>query len=257
MLDIKHFTKPLQNVQALFLVGSGATGFSDLYSDLDVLIVTKNPEDVVTIHQKITEYLQSTHSILKMKTYRHEDDIFVTCSFFDHYLELDLGIWSFQKIRATKPHWTVIFDKGKHVSEKLSRSGNTLPQKDIEETIYASLTMMWPFFRGAAVAIKRGHYIKALKDIDVIRNHIIEIVCLREGKAYDFDKSIDQIDNAYFDRLKKTYEISMDDMSIQQTLFDVMHLLFEVMNKPQDEEIERNRKMIEDFLTFFANKDME
>lgn len=51
MSEIESFTKSLHEVQALLLVGSGSTGFRDKYSDLDLLVVVKNSEEVVTINK--------------------------------------------------------------------------------------------------------------------------------------------------------------------------------------------------------------
>ncbi|WP_067842142.1 nucleotidyltransferase domain-containing protein [Amphibacillus sediminis] len=249
MSKIENFTKSLNGVQALLLVGSGSTGFRDRFSDLDLLVVVKNPEDVPTINKQLREYLQSSFCILKEKTYHHEEDIIVSCFFFNNYLELDLGVWSFNKIRATKPNWIVVFDQEKTVSDKLIASLNKLPQKDINETINDSLSFIWQFFRSAAVALKRGYFIKALKDIDFIRNQIIEIICLRSNIRYDFDKCIDQVDNCYSEKLSKTYQVNVNFESLQKTLFEVMNIYFEVINiKENMVVVERNRSMIHGFL---------
>lgn len=251
MSEVENFTKTLNGVQALLLVGSGSTGFRDKYSDLDLLVVVKNSEDVVTINKQLREYLQSRFCILKEKTYHHEEDIIVTCFFFDNYLELDLGVWSFNKIRATKPNWIVVFDEEKNILDKLTASLNKLPQRDIDKTINDSLSFIWQFFRSAAVSLKRGHFIKALKDIDFIRNQIIEIICLRNKIRYDFDKYIDQVDSCYSEKLSKTYEVNMNYDSIQKTLFEVMNIYFEVIDIKENEEVERNRRMIHGFLEEF------
>ncbi|TSB45937.1 nucleotidyltransferase domain-containing protein [Alkalicoccobacillus porphyridii] len=202
MDDLKRFTSTLNRVQALVLVGSGSSGFRDRYSDLDLLVVVKNSEDVEPINQQLSEYLQSTFSILKVKTYRHKEDIFVTCFFFDHYLELDLGVWSFEQLRATKPNWIVLFDKDNTVSNKLASTLNHESQPSADEVKEQSLSLIWQFVRGAAVAIKRGQFIKAVKDLDYIRDHIIQILCLQNQMSYDFDRAIDLLDNNYTTKLR-------------------------------------------------------
>lgn len=248
MSKVENFTKSLGGVQALLLVGSGSTGFRDKYSDLDLLVVVKNSEDVATINKQLREYLQACFSILKEKTYYHEEDIIVSCYFFNNYLELDLGVWSFNKIRATKPNWKVIFDREKTISDKLAASLNQFPQIDINERINDSLSFIWQFFRSAAVALKRGDFIKAVKDIDFIRNQIIEIICLRDNIQYDFDKYIDQVDNSYSEKLRKTYEVNMNFESLQKALYEVMNIYFEVIDIKENVVIEENRKIIHGFL---------
>ena len=253
MSEIERFTKSLNEVQALLLVGSGSTGFRDKYSDLDLLVVVKNSEEVVTINKKLRDYLQSRFCILKEKTYSHEEDILVSCFFFDNYLELDLGVWSLNKLKATKPNWIVVFDQEKTISEKLTDSLKKLPQRDMDDTINDSLSFIWQFVRSAAVALKRGQYIKALKDIDFIRNQIIEFICLRNNIRFDFDKSIDLIDCCYSERLGKTYEVKMNYESLRKTLFEVMNIYFDVIDIKDNEVVEGNRRMIHGFLEEVLN----
>ena len=65
---------------------------------------------------------------------------------------------------------------------------------------------------------------------------------------YDYDKSIDDIDGRYYQRLQKTYEVKMDYNSIKNVIFDVMHLYFDVININEDESVEKNKIMIHTFL---------
>lgn len=248
MSEIENFTRSINGIQGLLLVGSGSTGFRDQYSDLDLLVVVENPENVVDINEQIRGFLQSRFCVLKEKVYQHEKDIFVTCFFFENYLELDLGVWSFNKLRATKPDWIVVFDREGTLSDKLNDSLNKLIHRDVDEAINDSLSFIWQFFRSAVVALKRGHFIKALKDIDFIRNQIIELICLRNNINYDFDKSIDQIDSYHVSNLKNTYKVKMDYTSIKKVLFDVMNIYFDVMDIKENDVVEKNRRMIHKFL---------
>ncbi|PAD44839.1 hypothetical protein [Shouchella clausii] len=152
---------------------------------------------------------------------------------------MDLGVWSFNKLRATKPNWIVVFDREGTISDKLNDTLNKLIYRDMDEAINDSLSFIWQFFRSAVVALKRGHLIKALKDIDFIRNQIIELICLRNNINYDFDKSIDQIDSYHVSSLKKTYEVKMDYTSIKKVLFDVMNIYFGVMDIKENDVVEK------------------
>lgn len=162
-----------------------------------------------------------------------------TCFFFENYLELDLGVWSFNKLRATKPNWIVVLDRDGTLSDKLNDSLNKLNHRDMDEAINDSLSFIWQFFRSAVVALKRGHLIKALKDIDFIRNQIIELICLRNNINYDFDKSIDQIDSHHANNLKNTYEVKMNYISIKKVLLNVTNIYFDVMDIKEDGVVEK------------------
>ncbi|PAD44840.1 hypothetical protein CHI09_20730 [Shouchella clausii] len=67
MSEIENFTRSINGIQGLLLVGSGSTGFRDQYSDLDLLVVVENPENVVDINEQIRGFLQSRFCVLKRK----------------------------------------------------------------------------------------------------------------------------------------------------------------------------------------------
>lgn len=97
-------------VRRLVFVGSGALAFRDSYSDLDVVVVADRPEAVPPVHDELAEVLKQSPHVFKQKVYRHESDIWVSCFLLDGYLELDLGEWSFEELRATKAHWRLIYE---------------------------------------------------------------------------------------------------------------------------------------------------
>ncbi|MBS4201876.1 aminoglycoside 6-adenylyltransferase [Bacillus sp. FJAT-49732] len=234
---IIDFSRTIHDIQGLLLVGSGANGFRDEFSDLDLLIVVKNSKDVVQIHDQLQEYINHHFHVLKEKVYRHEEDIFVTCFFFENYLELDLGVWSKEKLRATKPYWKVMFDReNNEIQRILEESLTSHGFSNIDEAIQDSLSFIWQFYRSAAVALKRKQYMKAMKDMDFIRDQIIRFLCIQNGINYDFDKSIDQLDSPFLSKLKRTYEVKMNDESIQKVLFELIDLYFDVIGTMGDED---------------------
>ncbi|MBS4219856.1 hypothetical protein KHA96_16195 [Bacillus sp. FJAT-49711] len=243
--EITRYSKTICGIQSLLLVGSGSSGFRDELSDLDLLIVVKNSEDAGLIHDRLKEYIHQHFHVLKKKVYRHEEDIFVTCFFFDDFLELDLGVWSKSKLRATKPHWKVLFDReNDEIDRLLEESLSSLNASEINAAVKDSLSFIWQFFRSAAVALKRQQYIKALKDIDFIRDQIIRLLCIQNGINYDFDKSIDHLDSPFTPKLKRTYEVKMNDKSIKTVLFEIMDLYFDVVGDMGNED----KKIIQPFL---------
>lgn len=114
--------------------------------------------------------------MLKHKVYRHESDIFVSCLLFAGHLELDLGVWPAEKLRATKAHWRVLFDRrAPAIDEKLKRTlrGSV---SNLEETARESTTYMWQFIRGALAATARGNPIQPFKQMEYLRDKVSELV---------------------------------------------------------------------------------
>ncbi|KRG14869.1 hypothetical protein ACA30_09355 [Virgibacillus soli] len=246
---IEHFSKQLDEVQGLLLVGSGATGYRDQYSDLDLLVVVNNSQKVLTVQNKLQTYLHTQYRILEEKVYQHEPDIFVTCFLFNNYLGLDLGIWSLNKLRATKPNWLVLFDRDPNkLEKKLVQSLKIHTHQNLEEMIEDSLTFIWQFFRSSAIAIKRQQYIQAIREIDFIRCHIIRFICQKHHIHDDFEKSIDHITDPHVQKLQRTYEVKLEQYSMQQLLRDVLSLYFSVINISESAIQLKQQEMLDEFI---------
>lgn len=245
---LEGYVKQMNEVQGLLLVGSGATGFKDAYSDVDLLVVVEHKKDVSLMNEKLLDFIRIEFTVLKEKVYQHEEDIFVTCFFFDDYLELDLGVWSFEKLRATKSNWIVLFDRKMDVIDKKLAESLQSDFPTVNEVIDDSTSFIWQFFRSAAVAIKRKRYIKALQDIDFIRNQMIRIICVKHGYHYDYFKVIDEINDPLLYKLKKTYEVTINEQSITQTLLDSASLYFSIIESENKEKAITYQNMIDLFL---------
>lgn len=227
--DLRSLAEGIERVQGMILVGSGAYGYRDRYSDLDVVVAVDESSQVPAVHHALVSALGRDYWAWKHKVYRHESDIFVSCFLFPGYLELDLGVWSLRKLRATKAHWQVIFDR--RAPELLEQLRRTLPASvpNLEETARDSMTYMWQFMRGALVAMRRGNYIKAFKEMEYIRDKVSELAALREGVYHDVAKELGRLTPAFVERLGETYAGTMDWEGSVARMRDLVALYTDVL----------------------------
>ena len=229
--DLRALAEGMARVQGMVLVGSGAYGYRDRYSDLDVVVVVEQSSSVSAVHDALISALELERPVLKHKVYRHEPDIFVSCLLFPGYLELDLGVWSLTKLRATKGHWTVVFDRrAPAIDERLHHTEpSSLP--NLQETARESMTYMWQFIRGALAASARGNQIKAFKEMEYLRDKVAELAALREGIQHDVAKELGRIQSSVIERLQATYEGSMDQAGSMARLRTLVELYCDVISE--------------------------
>ena len=84
LLDtLRGVAERAEGIQGMVLVGSGAYGFRDRYSDLDVVVVVVDESACVpAVHESLIFAIEADRPVLKNKVYRHESDIFVSCLLF-------------------------------------------------------------------------------------------------------------------------------------------------------------------------------
>ena len=107
----------MPTVSGAVLVGSGATGFTDGYSDLDMVLVAVDGASVPIIAAQFARELEDTEQVLSHSRYEHQPEIWVDCFLLADLLEVDVGIWSLEQLRATKPVWRVLFDRSGKVAK--------------------------------------------------------------------------------------------------------------------------------------------
>ena len=86
--------KKIKSVVGLIHVGSGARGYKDEYSDIDLVLVVDEQKNVKTTNSILLEKIKKNHVNAQIKIYHHHEEVVVSCVFLENYLELDLGIWT-------------------------------------------------------------------------------------------------------------------------------------------------------------------
>ena len=169
---------------AMVLVGSGARGFTDALSDIDVIVVV-SPQDVESVSNEMSELIVTNFNVLAQKLYRHTGDVHVSCFLLPDYLNLDLGIWSEPALFATRPDWRVVFDETGGVEEKLLATWKPANVPTLADVVAESLSWIWQPLRSAIVAERRGDVLKADFQRGLVRQEIVKINAAALGVAPD------------------------------------------------------------------------
>jgi len=118
----------------------------------------------------------------------------------DNYLELDIGYVTIDMVVARRGRWKVMFDKAGTVDEDMIKSweqsskdnrGKT-SSVNMDEKLSNYVSEIWHYLFQAAIAIKRGEYWRATREMYIVGNMIIELKGLRHSletkRCRDVDK---------------------------------------------------------------------
>ena len=103
----------------IVLVGSGAAGFIDEYSDLDFCIVIN---DSYSLREVFDEWGEKLGSLLPVRLHERVDKSttnLLHIVLLENYLEIDLGFLHFSHVRATKPLWKVVYDSSGEIEDRM------------------------------------------------------------------------------------------------------------------------------------------
>lgn len=194
-----------QRIVGLLVVGSGAEGFADVYSDIDLCAVTTSADDVRPAFQewgvKIREMLPVFHSFESVRG----ANIYLWILLLENFLEIDLCFLCLDDLEARRNRWKTVFDRSGKIEGIMQSSWENRPKPNLEETYRYRLGSIWHYISYAAVAVQRDQPWRSIYEIEQIRNQTIELRGLREELETKRFRHVDQMSADFLAELEQNW----------------------------------------------------
>lgn len=238
--------KSIEDIDGVILVGSGAEGFTDKWSDIDLSIVIFEEEKTRQVWDKVNEDIISTFDIMKISYNEYEENNFLSAIFLNNYLEIDIGVLSINKLVVKKKSWNILYDKSGNIAKRMDETWEKrkIPSLNIE--IEHSVNTVWYHIKNGAFALKREKLYRAVKEIEELRNEIVKIRALKENKVAKHFRDVDDMDKAFLQGLEETFfkEVTINELSKALTnSLDLYFNLIKELSENYEEIIEYEYKL--------------
>ena len=202
----------------LLVVGSGAEGFEDDHSDIDLCAVTTSADDVRPAFQewgeKIRQMLPTFHSLESPRA----PNIYLWVFFLENFLEIDLCFLCLNDLRATRNRWNTVLDRSGRIESIMQSSWENRPKPDLEEAYRFRLSSIWHCIKHAAIAVQRQQPWRAIYELEQIRDRVIELRGLREELETKRFRHVDQMPEDFLTDLEQTLVLSLKGVDIMNAL---------------------------------------
>jgi predicted nucleotidyltransferase len=193
------------SVASAAVVGSGAIGMQDEYSDIDLALRLVPGAGVPDAANAWTELLYREHGAV------HHLDIWSGRALYRVFLlktslQVDLSFWPDEEFRATGPNFKLLFG---------SAGEPTAPEALVPEDLVG---MGWLYGLHARSAIARGRLWQAVFMLDGIRNQVIALKCLRHGLSPYQGRGVDQLPSDEIYALELTRAKDIDKPALRRSL---------------------------------------
>ena len=215
-------------IQAIFLVGSNATGKADIYSDLDFTVIV-NDDYVEDIWKKFYDVLNNEQIFRKFKVDFGGNEYLVGM-FLKNALEMDIGFTTlnnFETKNLKRPNlkYKVLYEKdGFKVPVIISRA--TYNGLNILEGADSDI---WYNFKNAMFALKRNKLFRCINEIEESRNYIVKIIASFNNLESKHFKQIDYIKEEVKTKIEKTYPNQISYEGLKSSLLNVIDLFYETL----------------------------
>lgn len=207
-----------KRITGTLVVGSGAVGFEDVYSDIDLCAVTTLAKDVKPAFQewgaKICEMLPIFHHLESVRA----ANVYLWVFLLENFLEIDLCFLCLDALRATRKRWKTVFDRSGRIESIMQSSWENRPEPNLEAGYRSRLNSSWHYIIHAVIALQRKQPWRALYEIEQIRNQAIELRGLRMELETKRFRHVDGMSEDFLTGVEQTLVPSLSKVDMMNAL---------------------------------------
>lgn len=229
--ELISYIKTIPEIAGIIIVGSGAFGFTDEYSDLDFSIVVKDNVNMTAIMQQIAQYINHHYSVMQELRIPPRN---LQTFLLNNYLEIDLGYAEFSHVEAKRKHWKVVYDAIGTIDQKMTDSwadAEIAADHQDFSSIYCKYSQnIYSYILLAAIAVKRNQKWRAVGEINLLRDKAIELLGCHykvETKRY---RQVDHLPDSMKSRLDNTLCDYTDSKSMYESIYHLIDIIYDELD---------------------------
>ncbi|HFE66763.1 MAG TPA: hypothetical protein ENJ93_05830 [Chloroflexi bacterium] len=246
-----------RRISGALLVGSGAYGFKDAFSDIDLAVVTSEEQDALTVFRDWESVIRELLPVLWGFTDIRGPETGLYAVILEDFLEIDISFQSLAALSARTPNWKVIFDRAGKIQDVLRESWAEKTEADIEATYTRRLDSIWHYVTHVAVSLKRGQLWRATHYLEEIRNRTIELeglICHCQTRHF---REVDQLPEERLSALERTFPAQLTRDELWRALYAATDCFFETAARVDgilgNRRSDTLREAMEQFLLYTKN----
>ena len=116
----------------LLIVGSGADGFADRYSDIDLSVVVTERAQVRPVYEDWSRRLEALLPVVHAFGLDRGPEVYIYGALLENFLELDISFLALPDLHAKRPRWRVAFDRSGQIEAQMQASWAECCDVDVE-----------------------------------------------------------------------------------------------------------------------------
>lgn len=201
--EVTQFLKTVDDCLGIVQIGSGVNGYTDEFSDIDLMIATnKNVEEVTNLLKGKLYDL----SCFYLKEGKFGPQIFMLIPFFNNGLEMNISIMPVSLLPVRSPLWKIVEDKNGSVQEHLQKQMVHFLNNDNPYGLMKDIVFEFAYnLRKLHIEIKRNNIIYALKMLEALRELTLQVQGFKEGKKMHQFKAYHTLNQNFIEQYLLTF----------------------------------------------------
>lgn len=227
--DVIIRLKAINEVEGIIQLGSGTVGYSDQFSDIDLMVATTEQVDVAK--DLIKTELENLGSFF-IKEGKFSDQIFLLIPFYENGLEMNISVLPTSYLNVKSPLWKLLFDRNGEVLPIMLKEHENFQK--MEQPYMKKFDIVFEFayhLRKLHIELQRGNDIFAMKMLEELREFTLTVQILNEQKKLHQFKAYHTLEGNFVKQLKKSYPSSTDRSDIMAAAKFVTQLFKDTIQK--------------------------
>lgn len=237
--QIKDFVNHNPEFEGLIQIGSGALGYADIYSDIDLMAGCFYIEDINSANNKLIDFFENIGAIYIDK--RSWSSIVLGVSaYFENGLSVDMSFMPTDEIKIRSPYWNMILSKSEKFTEQVQKSASEL--KSNTTKIDDSINHRFIYaLRKCEIALARSELIFAEISLSEARQILLTIQAAYENKKLHQFKAYNTLDKEFIEQIYKTYPYPLCQKEIENAKELLLSLYLKVVNDCEFLDFDENQ----------------
>lgn len=242
------------NIEGVLLVGSGSEQFPDRWADIDLSIVVNPSEKTREVWETLNEEFRESFNLISLGIGIYGENNYITVLLLQDYLEVDAGVISLENLEAIKDKWKILYDKQDKILAKMQQSIKERKATDTVLFVRERVSAVGHYVRTFAVAVNRNQPFRAIKELEDLRNIVVEIWASRNGKVAKHFRDVDKAERDFRVYLASTYPKSIELNDLTHAFNHTFDLFFKLAedSDPHNKEIVSLKIQLKELLENFA-----
>ncbi len=213
-------------VVGVVLLGSGATGFKDRYSDLDLLVILDDSAIFALAYEKIKQPVLSLLEVLFHFEIMRSSEEMLFVGMLANYLELDMTVVMQRALVFRDAEYKILLDRTGALpavlDDAFSETQTIAPRRAYLEIV----ERIWQPVLRCIAAIQRGETWRAIHMLETIREQIVILAGLNHKVHTRGYSGVDQLPEMFLVNLRHTLPTNTNAAALRRARRQAVQMFF-------------------------------
>lgn len=211
---ILAFVRENQEFTCLLQIGSGAEGFTDIYSDIDLMAGCVDAPAVERANKKLWEFFENSGTVY-IDRRKWADHVLGFSAYWENGLSVDLSFMPASDMPILSKKWQLLWSKDDVLESSLKEKSDQLaPNAVVVDGSYHHA--FFYLLRKAEIALCRKDYVYTEMVLNEARQKLLLVEAIIEGKKLHQFKAYHSLNHAFLASVEKTYPCSLTSVALNQ-----------------------------------------